>query len=197
MASVDRALQEAIHRRILAGDPVARSELFTRLLEPLLERLAFRWPRLRGSEGLTDQAIDSIMRYVSAPGRFDPRRASLLHYLVLDAQGDLINAYRRPALATESLEVVELDPVRRKRLGVVTDHYPSSSGAAELIERVKEILPDPRDQKVVALMANGERSTVVFADALGLSDRTPSEKRRLVKQAKDRIKKRLDREVRP
>lgn len=193
MASIDRAVQDDLHRRVLAGDPVVRAEVFELLLDPLVDRLAFRWPRLRGTEQLGDQAIDAIMGYLGAPARYDPARSSLLTYLALDAHGDLLNSYRRSTLPTESLEVVELDPSRRKMLSVEPDHHPSDSGVLELLEQVRHALPDERDQRVVALMMNGERSTDLFAAALGIATLDGRAQREGVKRAKDRIKKRLAR----
>jgi hypothetical protein len=43
------------------------------------------------------------------------------------------------------------------------------------------------------LMREGEKRTVVFADAAGFSDLPPEEQAREVKRVKDRIKKRIQR----
>jgi hypothetical protein len=49
------------------------------------------------------------------------------------------------------------------------------------------------EQRVLALLADGERSTAAFARVLGLTDSPEDEQRREVKRVKDRIKRRLQR----
>ena len=49
------------------------------------------------------------------------------------------------------------------------------------------------EQRVLELMVQGERKTTVFAQALGIADRSPSEQEAEVKRVKDKLKKRLER----
>jgi hypothetical protein len=47
------------------------------------------------------------------------------------------------------------------------------------------------EARVVELMLRGERKTQVYAEAYGIADLSPDEQRRIVKQVKDKLKKRL------
>jgi hypothetical protein len=85
---VDREVRDRLHADVCAGDPTAWSRVFTTLLDPLVDWLGFRWPDRRDSEQLHDFAVDSIMSYLQAPGRYDPTKSSLLSYLCMDAHGD-------------------------------------------------------------------------------------------------------------
>lgn len=63
----------------------------------------------------------------------------------------------------------------------------------ELWEQVESVLPEESDRELLALMLEGERSTESFADLLGLGHLPLAEKRKQVKQHKDRVLKRVRR----
>jgi hypothetical protein len=50
---------------------------------------------------------------------------------------------------------------------------------------------------VLELMLRRERRTAMYAAACGVADRPPKEQRRLVKQIKDRLLKRIERQGAP
>jgi hypothetical protein len=50
------------------------------------------------------------------------------------------------------------------------------------------------ERRVLALMLDGERSSAAYAQVLGITGLPAAEQEREVKRAKDRIKKRLERE---
>ena len=102
--------QDGLHSAVLAGDPTAPARAFELLLDPLTERLRFKWSR-RPRRDLEEQAIDSILSYLERPERYDPERASLLTYLTMDAHGDLLNAYEREAVGREKLVADVEDPL--------------------------------------------------------------------------------------
>ena len=88
-----RAEQDELHRAIVAGnDPTATARAFDLLLEPLQGRLVFRWPKLDRNE-LEGWALDALIAYLETPTRYDPKQSALLTYLVMDADGDIKNAY--------------------------------------------------------------------------------------------------------
>jgi hypothetical protein len=55
------------------------------------------------------------------------------------------------------------------------------------------VTPDPVDQQLIDLMIKGERRTEAFAKVLGIVDMEVIQQRKIVKQRKDRLKKRLTR----
>lgn len=195
----DRLQQEALHGRVVAGDPTATEQVFVQLLDPLIDRLGYKWPLLRGTERLRDQAIDSVFNYLEAPGRFDPRRRSLLGYLVMDAHGDLTNEYRALGRQPRVHAVEDVEQTlgsRNVSLGLAKeDTHPSDSDARDLIEKVRLILPDERDRQVLALMLDGERSTSAFSALLKIEHLSERQQRKMVKREKDRIKALLRRRL--
>jgi RNA polymerase sigma-70 factor, ECF subfamily len=188
-----------LHRRLLAGDPVAPSELAETYLERLVARLRprFWWldPHL-----VESAAGDSIMNLAEHPERYDPERAGLLAYLYMDAAGDLLNVYKsgqRSAGREVPLEAVELgrrarklsreeidDPLEQLLRAEGTDPGWFKATYAEL---------DERERAVVDLMIDGERSTVACARVIGVEHLPRDEQEREVKRWKDRLVKRLRR----
>jgi hypothetical protein len=65
--------------------------------------------------------------------------------------------------------------------------------AGELMQRVLEVIADPRDRELVRLILGGERKTVAYSAILGLKGRDPVQQQRIVKQHKDRLTQRLRR----
>jgi hypothetical protein len=88
-----RAEQDELHRAIVGRtDPTATARAFELLLEPLTVRLRFRWPNMSQDE-FESWAIDALITYLENPARYDPKQSALLTYLVMDADGDIKNAY--------------------------------------------------------------------------------------------------------
>jgi RNA polymerase sigma-70 factor (ECF subfamily) len=65
--------------------------------------------------------------------------------------------------------------------------------AQDLWLKVEEEVSSERDRRVLKLILSGERSTEALAEALELTDLPPGERRRKVKQHRDRLVKILKR----
>jgi hypothetical protein len=125
----------------------------------------------------------------------------LLQYLVMSARGDLLNALERETAITSRVvpfSVVEDNAEDRNRLleraEVATyDEYDlgDEDQDTDLLERVRREIPDATDLRIVELLLSGERRTSEYARILNLQDRAQVERERVVKQNKDRLKKRL------
>jgi len=187
--------QTALHHALLRSDPTAPARIVEALLEPLLERLRWKWPHADPRD-LEQQAADSLLRYFDAPWRYDPKRASLLHFLVLDAHGDLINAYNRPRRLEEiPHEDVALTAATRNN---ESDEFSAAQARQE--DAAFELLldgafPDAAERAVVELLRDGVRANAQYAAALGLSHLPVDRQNQEVKRVKDRIKKKLRRMV--
>lgn len=185
-----RGEQDALHQAVLAGDPTASARAFEALLGPLVARLEFKWPILDRRD-IEEQAADALISYVTNPQRYDPRRAGLLTYLVLDADGDLKNAYRSPRRQREQLaDDVEDQPSPRNQ---TTDDEVFSDDDRLFFAKLRSAFPEEVDRQVIYLLLENERATSAYAEVLGITH-LPSEEQRLeVKRVKDRIKKKLGR----
>jgi RNA polymerase sigma-70 factor, ECF subfamily len=187
--------QREIHERLLAEDVTAPAELAEALLEPLLQRLARKYPQLPDPALLYDAVTDALMSYIRRPAQFDPARRGLIGFLVMAADGDLRNALakeKRRRQKETSLEVVEL--------GVVAGNNKVEEGNSEAEterEKLRQALPrlfvNPQDLMVVEMMMSGERTTAAFVEVLQLRHLPVEQQRREVKRHKDRLKKRLER----
>jgi RNA polymerase sigma-70 factor (ECF subfamily) len=192
----DRAYERELHERLLAGDLVASQEVATAFLLAVVERLRQRFPRLDDESLIFDAAADAILSYADRPSQYDPQGLRLLSYLVMSAHGDLKNAlqrHRRQARREVPVGDVELllDVRNSEVEEVQPEERPATPGVRKVGHRMREEIPDPVDQQLVGLMVQGERRTEAFARVLGITDMEVLQQRKLVKQHKDRLKKRL------
>ena len=98
-----------------------------------------------------------------------------------------------------SLQVVEDSPRARKSMaehGYVAsaDNLVIESLESErLAKDVRAAARSPEDARVLQLLVDGERRTERFATVLGVEHLDTAQQKRVVKQVKDRLKKRLER----
>lgn len=199
----DAARALDIHARLCAGDPVASAELAEAFIDPLTAWLVRTNPRI--DEHLCVQAAeDAILSLIDTPTSYDPRRGALDAYLRMSARGDLRNALeseRRHGSRGESLDVIEL-------LGSDRNLYQEESDPARIVERedderelLRRLLPAEvvstfswEERWILELMRQGERRTSAFARVLAITHLPQADQQREVKRAKDRIKRRLQRQ---
>lgn len=193
---------DQVYRRLLAGEPDAPSDLIGLLLEPLIAALRRAYPTT-DPDLVSDVVTDSLLAFVQEPQRYQADKRSLWGYLKMDMRGDLLNRWRslqRRSAREIALDVVALTLLDRnsdveeavvRRLAPVA--LPDGTDIATVAAWLRQDIPDDRDRHVVMLMVQGERRAVTYAAALGITDRPVAEQRRLVKQAKDRLRLRLKR----
>ncbi len=196
----DRPLDPHInfHSRLLERDPTAPADLAQAVLGVVLERLRRKYPNFVHDGDLDDSVADAILSYCERPEQFVPSKMSLLAYLTMSADGDFRNALaraRRRSRRVLSLEVVEESPARRKtmheRAHSADDIVIERMESERLTERVRAAAHSPAEIRILQLMVDGERRTDHFASVLGVQRLSVNDQRRLVKQVKDRLKKRL------
>jgi RNA polymerase sigma-70 factor (ECF subfamily) len=192
-----------LHQRLVEdADRLARHDLAEAYLEPLAV-----WLRQtnRGLDpDLCEQAAeDAVLALIHRPKSYDPGRGTSLEaYLRMSARGDLRNLSqkeRRRHAKQVSLARVELLPDAGKYLG--QDDDPSLR--LRIAEEPQDVLASVPESvlaglnegelRFLRLMLEGERDSDVFAEAYGMTDRPPAERRQEVKRVKDRLKKRLER----
>jgi len=187
--------QREIHERLLAGDVTAPAELAEALLEPLLQRLARKYPQLPDPNILYDAVTDALMSYIRCPAQFDPARLGLIGFLVMAADGDLRNALAKEKRRRQkeiSLEVVDLGAAAGNN-EVREGNFDTEPGREKLRQELPRIFTDPTDLAMVELIISGERTIAAFVEVLQLRHLPVEQQRREVKRHKDRLKKRLER----
>jgi RNA polymerase sigma factor (sigma-70 family) len=191
-----------IHARLCQDDPVASSDLAMAYLDPLAAWLLRTNPRI-DPHFCGQAAEDAILSLIKNPQSFKPEKGSLEAYLKMSARGDLRNALEKEARHRDrraDFAVVELFGSDRNL--VVEDADPALIVEREEDERgvvMRTVASQaersftPEEQRVLELLAEGERSTAAYAQVLGIADLPESDQRREVKRVKDRLKRRLQR----
>lgn len=189
-----------VHRRLLAGDPVAPAELAELAIEPLAHDLSLGKRRLRDETFAVDAATDAVLDFAKRPGAYDPSAMAVWSFLCMAARRNLANrlvAERRHTGRVFRFGSVELRARVRNRdaespLDELAEGEFARKRLADLASGPMEPL-STEDLAVLRLVADGERDTERFATVMGVADRPREEQQKLVKQAKDRLLKRLRR----
>ncbi|MEW6207062.1 MAG: hypothetical protein AB1631_01750 [Acidobacteriota bacterium] len=179
-----------LHARLLEGDDRAADEIIIHFRASLVVALRRRFSHLSDPHLAEIAADDALLAYIGQPEKFDPAHGSLIAWLYMDARTNLINLLRHEQRISKRRSTFEeglskdssADPERRL---IESD--------SAIIRHARKIVTDPLDREVVSLMAEGERDTTVFAEALGLEHLTLVEQALAVKRHKDRLKKALSR----
>lgn len=195
-------LGRVLHQRVLDGDVTASAEVAEIFMPLTISRLRRRYHTLDDPH-LVDTAVeDALMNYFNRPQQYDPAKISLASYLYMSARGDLLNLIERGKRNTEHLrlvECVELDSSDTEHGVEIQDEFDLEALVLALNspvwQRLSQLLPDPIDQEIVLLMMEGVRKTSVYADVLGISDRSAKKQATIVKRHKDRLKKKLQRNL--
>ncbi len=193
MSSNDLADQlDDLHQRIIAGSRSASRDLFIAALGPLTAFLAKSHPALRNDEA-HDLATDAVVLYLKNPNRCDLGRASLWTYLCMVAGADAVDQFRTEARRRQLLEKAADDVADwARRANDVLDVNISIDARRIMELHGHKLASSDSERRLLALILDGEKSTKLFAEALGLEPGA-AETDDLVKQAKDRIKLRLKR----
>lgn len=186
-----------LHERLLGDDPVAPSDFCAAFLKPLLGHLRARLGDV--DPHLLETAVhQTLVDHVKNPHRYDPvRNPDLGGYLRMAARGDARNLLRTETRRAQRHEVVELDSLPGNTDGEDGPALRLIRGEEEarrdrLLAAVERQC-DEADCRVLRLVAAGVKEHTAFAVALGIVALPIEEQRDLVKQAKDRVMKRLRR----
>jgi hypothetical protein len=193
---------QLLHQRLVDRDPTAPDEFADTFLEPLTAWLA-QHNRGIHSDLVSEAAEEAILAVIRNPASYHPGDSSLESYLRMSAQADLKNLLHRETThrsRNERLGVVELSADGGEYIGREDDPALGLMIEEELAilsrrvpDSVREGLTEV-EARVLELMLRGVRRTVAYADAAGVADRPPKEQRHVVKQIKDRLKKRIERQ---
>lgn len=191
---MDEAELQRLHARLVDEDPTASLELVEVYGPHLLNQIRRKWPDV--APELREEAVfEALFGYLGAPTRYHPARGPLGRYLFWCAHRDVQNALDREARQRSpgalSLDRVELGPDgRNESIGErLADPRPAPEPWLD------EVDPTLLAEVAAALHDEGERRAEVFAAALGLDTLPLPEQRREVQRVKNRVLKRLQRQV--
>jgi RNA polymerase sigma-70 factor (ECF subfamily) len=196
-----KELGERLHRLLLEQASLIIPARITEVFLPeLLKRLPRILPTINDQHLLASCADDALLAYLDHPERFDPARSSLLTYLSWLARSRVLNELKQKK-STEQQEVVavaESETVYGVAAGTDWDESVRLSEREteqRIAAKLRPIITDPTDRQLLELMLEGVRETSAYAAVLGITEQPPDEQRRLVKQHKDRVRKRVRRKL--
>lgn len=180
-----RSINE-LHEVVVTGDGSALEKLVRQLLRhvPLLLRRSFR--RLPYDQ-LVESAHEAITEYATHPERFDATRGiSLECFVAAAASRNLLNRLKSEARR----RLREAEYVRRVHARLSRVH--TDDTRASLVASLLLTVLTKQEQLFLSAWLRGDDPAAALPATL-LSGLTPDERRRLVKQTKERILKRLKR----
>ncbi len=180
-------------QRLCDGDPVAQTDFITAVLDPLVSHLRRRRPDADEHACIT-AAEDAVLDLIRKPTIYNPAGRTLIGFLRMSAEGDLLNALKKEAKHhrnRDSAECVEFAPDDGNTSAEeLADDLPSFD---DPIIRAAIDSFTATERAVLELMLAGEKATTAFAAALEIGELSSDEQAREVKRVKDRIKMRLQR----
>lgn len=198
-----------LHKLIRSGDDLAFAKLCDTYLEPTIKRVRnFNW-QIHLSDGslISEVVIDSFYGYFYNPEKFNPEKQTLEKFLVMDAEGDLKNAWAKRAKQEQRFKSldneVEFDEQygNSKKEGNGNVDTPAQimidNEANEILNaELKKHFDSVKDIEIANLILAKERGTDAYACVLEITHLSFEEQQQEVKRNKDRIKKVLDRKIR-
>lgn len=180
------------HQRLISGDPTAPAQLCKTILPALVAWLSAK-RRTTDKELVRDAATDALVDYIKHPDRWNSDRGTLISYICMAADRDLLNALEK-ANRRHSREILIAD-VEEEYFdrNVSLEAEKLSDSFDSLLPALDQKMASETDRKLLALMLQGERSTNKFAQLLKIEDLPKEEKALRVKQHKDRLKKAIER----
>lgn len=181
--------ESTLHQRVLAGDPVAPADLFAHFVEPLMS--VIRHDLRCDADCAMDSSIDAVFDYIRLPSAYNPDRGRLCTFLTNIAKHKAVDRIR--ARSAEARREHEFSALVEVRESAPNEKMERSAEAQKLWRKIEQVVQNERDRLALALILDGERSTDVIADALGMHGGTQLERQRAVKRHRDRLLKILDR----
>jgi RNA polymerase sigma-70 factor (ECF subfamily) len=190
--------ERVLHGRLLEGDPLATFDLFSHFLGILCRRLAIQY-QSTDRDLIEEAASQTLLDYFMEPRRYDQGKRSLRGYLAMSAERDLQNLLvarrNRPHLLHEATGS-ELDIRARRQWeagGDVADEIVEDEAARAFWEAAMAVARTDEERIVQSLRLDGERSTAIYAAALGWTNLPYADQQRRLYQVKDRLDQRLRR----
>jgi DNA-directed RNA polymerase specialized sigma24 family protein len=196
-----RAWQEQVHQRILENEVTAFAELCEYTLPYLVSYLQAGFPDCEASLHETT-AIDCLLAYRARAKQYDPTQISLFAYLRMAARRDMLNAIDKKTRHEKRLTSIHdaaiqsqlptQDPLQEQREVDEWLQERTDLTLAQILKMLDKEL-DEYEKRVLLLMLEGVKDTQRFIEVLPIQDLDDASQRKVVKQAKDRLVKKLRR----
>lgn len=197
-----------LHNACLHGDEAAFDTLARAYVPAIVKQLRRSFHGEWNQEHIHSAVIDALMNYIQRPEQYKPElRKSLYSYLLMAAQGDLKNLLRKEIdrnHRTASLDAVdnwdgepEYDLSERQFSDGFDVEEFVIEGESLVWRKIATIFADARDRQCAYYILAEVRDTDAFVAIYDLHHLPPKEQEHVVKKHKDRIKKRMARNLDP
>jgi DNA-directed RNA polymerase specialized sigma24 family protein len=195
--------ERLIHSKILQGDDLAFAMFCDAFYEGVYQKVkAFHQAIYDYDETIImDVVTDSFLKYFKQPDRYNPEKQSLEKFLIMDAEGDLLNTWEKINRGNKKIKkVVALDDENRN--SEIEGHELTPLGEllnkenqALLEKKLSEVFKQEKDILLAHLLLSGERKSSEYAKVLEIEHLPDDEQRQEVKRNKDRIDKVIKRKL--
>lgn len=190
----DHAAWEALHQRVLSKGHSVWAEVSEEFFPILVQDLSYKFPGSEYADLIDQAASDALMNYLKKPQAFDPQKSNLCTYLCMSADGDLRNA-RAKQQRREKNVGGEVDFSQMAGNGVRAEEEVEAKWQREVIaQKLRQLFPQTQDLQIAELIIEGEKATETYAQLMQITHLPKEEQQKQVHQAKDRIKKKLQRQ---
>lgn len=195
--------EKYIHSLVLKQDDLAFARFCDEFYEPVYKKVkAFNRGINSFDETLImDVVTDTFLNYFKNPTRYNPEKQGLERFLIMDAEGDLLNVWEKIKQKNKKIEKpVELDEKNRNSEleddGLTPyEQLVNKEDRALLEKKLTAFLKSDKDVQIAQLLLAGERQSLEYAKILGIETLDPETQRREVKRHKDRIDKVIQRKL--
>ncbi|WP_147470135.1 sigma-70 family RNA polymerase sigma factor [Corallococcus sp. AB049A] len=189
MSYPSREEEWALHDQVLKRMPVAYSKVFALFMPFLLKTLE---SEMRcDPEEVRDGALKAIFDYLGRPETYDRDQSLLRSFLTLAARRNVLDSLRsterRVIREKNFADVIEL------RARPPNEEMEAAVETALALKRLERRNMPQEDLGVLRLVLQGESSTLELARPLGKEGLPEPERKRVVKQNRDRLLKQLRR----
>src|SRR5687767_9830649 len=89
------SLGKELHLRMVGRDPTAFAEIAESHIPWVSEKLTKKYPALYDPDLIDTAIVDALYAYQVKPESYNPEKGSLANYLLMSAEGDLLNLLAR------------------------------------------------------------------------------------------------------
>lgn len=195
--------ERLIHSKILQGDDLAFVMLCDSYYEAVYQKVKSFHRIIHDYDEtiIADVVTDSFLKYFKQPERYNPEKQSLEKFLVMDAAGDVLNAWEKIKRGNKKFQkAVELDDENRNNeiedeaLDPL-DTLVTKEQLHVLESKLQEVFKEEKDILLAHLLLSGERRSSEYASVLGIEHLEEEQQRQEVKRNKDRIDKVIKRKL--
>lgn len=189
MSYPSREEEWALHDQVLKRMPVANPKVFMFFVPYMLKTLT---AEMRcDPEEIRDGAFKAIFDYLDQPESYDQNQSLLRSFLTLAARRNVVDSLRskerRVIREKKFADVIEL------RARPPNEEMEAAVETALALKRLERRNLKEEDRGLLRLVLQGEGSTLELARPLGKEGLPEPERKRVVKQNRDRLLKQLRR----